>query len=169
MRTGSAILQSPNGRSDAMQLGMIGLGRMGANMTRRLVRAGHELVVFDVNAGAVAQLEGEGAVGASSLEDMVEKLAAPRAVWMMLPVAFVDATIEKLAPLLGAGDTIVDGGNSYYRDDIARAAALAGHGLNYLDVGVSGGVFGLERGFCLMIGGPAEAAERLDPVFAALA
>ncbi len=152
-----------------MQLGMIGLGRMGANMTRRLVRAGHELVVFDVKPDAVTQLGGEGAKGSSSLEDLVGKLTAPRSVWMMLPVAFVDGTIEQLTPLLEPGDTIVDGGNSYYRDDIARATALAEHGLHYLDVGVSGGVFGLERGFCLMIGGPSEAAERLDPVFAALA
>jgi 6-phosphogluconate dehydrogenase len=152
-----------------MQLGMIGLGRMGANMTRRLMRAGHELVVFDVNADAVRQLEGEGAIASASLEDLVGKLASPRAVWMMLPVAFVDATIEKLTPLLQAGDTIVDGGNSYYRDDIARAEALAESGLHYVDVGVSGGVFGLERGFCLMVGGPADAATRLDPIFSALA
>jgi 6-phosphogluconate dehydrogenase len=152
-----------------MQLGMIGLGRMGANMTRRLMRAGHELVVFDVNADAVRQLEGEGATASASLEDFVGKLASPRAVWMMLPVPFVDATIERLTPLLESGDTIVDGGNSYYRDDIARAEALADRGVQYVDVGVSGGVFGLDRGFCLMIGGPAEAARRLDPIFSALA
>src|SRR5438128_1335050 len=152
-----------------MQLGMVGLGRMGANMTRRLMRAGHELVVYDVNADAVRQLEGEGALASASLEDFVGKLSAPRAVWMMLPVVFVDGTIDKLVDLLEPGDTIVDGGNSYYRDDIARSTALLEKGLQYVDVGVSGGVFGLERGFCLMIGGPREAADRLDPIFADLA
>jgi 6-phosphogluconate dehydrogenase len=152
-----------------MQLGMIGLGRMGANMTRRLMRDGHDLVVFDVNAETVAQLEGEGATGSTSLEDLVSKLEEPRSVWIMVPAALVDRIIGQVAPLLSAGDTIVDGGNSYYKDDIDRAAKLREQDLHYVDVGVSGGVFGLERGFCLMIGGEDEPVERLDPILASLA
>jgi 6-phosphogluconate dehydrogenase len=152
-----------------MQLGMIGLGRMGANMTRRLMRDGHEVVVFDVNADAVAQLEGEGATGSDSLAGLVAKLAAPRSVWIMVPAALVDRIVGELAPLLSPGDTIVDGGNSYYRDDVDRSARLRRQGLHYVDVGVSGGVFGLERGFCLMIGGDDEPVERLEPIFASLA
>ena len=152
-----------------MQLGMIGLGRMGANLVRRLMRHGHECVVFDVNAGAIAQMESEGSTPASSLEDLVAKLAPPRAVWIMVPAAFVQGTIDRLAPLLEAGDTILDGGNSYYRDDIHRADALRPAGIHYVDVGTSGGVFGLDRGFCMMIGGEPEAVGRLDPIFRALA
>ncbi len=152
-----------------MQLGMIGLGRMGANLVRRLMRAGHECVVYDVHADAVAQLAGEGAVGASSLEELVAKLTAPRAAWIMVPAAFVGETVERLAALLEPDDTIIDGGNSYYRDDVDRAAALAPRGIHYLDVGTSGGVFGLERGFCLMIGGEPQPVARLEPIFRSLA
>ncbi|HET9985689.1 MAG TPA: decarboxylating 6-phosphogluconate dehydrogenase [Longimicrobiales bacterium] len=152
-----------------MQLGMIGLGRMGANMVRRLLRAGHACVAFDVNAEAVAALEREGAAGARSLDELVERLRPPRAVWLMVPAALVDAEIAALAPRLAPGDTLVDGGNSWYHDDIRRAAELGERELNYVDVGVSGGVFGLERGYCLMIGGEAEPVERLDPIFRALA
>ena len=152
-----------------MQLGMIGLGRMGANLTRRLMRAGHEVVVYDVNADAVGQLAGEGAVGAATLEDFVAKLAKPRAAWIMVPAAFVDATIEKLEALLEPGDIIIDGGNSYYSDDIDRAERLGRGGIHYVDVGTSGGVFGLERGFCLMIGGEDEVVQHLDPIFATIA
>jgi len=148
---------------------MIGLGRMGANMVRRLTKSGHDCVVFDVNADAVQTLVGEGSVGSDSLEAFVHELAAPRNVWIMVPAAFVDSTIDNLVPLLDDGDTIVDGGNSYYRDDIRRAEALAAQGVHYVDVGVSGGVFGLERGYCLMIGGDQEAVGRLDPIFATLA
>ena len=139
-----------------MQLGMIGLGRMGANMTRRLMRDGHDLVVYDVNAEAVAELEGEGATGSASLEDFVAKLEEPRAVWIMIPAALVDRIVDQVAPLLSPRDTIVDGGNSYYKDDLGRARRLQGQDVHYVDVGVSGGVFGLERGFCLMIGGEDE-------------
>src|SRR5213079_3190262 len=152
-----------------MQLGMIGLGRMGANMVRRLMKDGHECVVYDVNTDAVKDMAGEGAVGADNLDDFVAKLAAPRNVWIMVPAAFVDSTIADLRTRLQSGDTIIDGGNSYYRDDIQRAEELAGEGIHYVDVGTSGGVFGLERGYCLMIGGDDEAVGRLDPVFAALA
>jgi 6-phosphogluconate dehydrogenase len=152
-----------------MQLGMIGLGRMGANMTRRLMRDGHDLVVYDVNADAVAQLEGEGATGSSSIEDLVGKLEEPRSVWIMVPAALVDRIVGEVAPLLAPGDTIIDGGNSYYKDDVDRAAKLREQDLHYVDVGVSGGVFGLERGFCLMIGGEDEPVDRLDPIFASLA
>jgi 6-phosphogluconate dehydrogenase len=152
-----------------MQLGMIGLGRMGANMVRRLMRDGHECVVFDVSAQAVRALAGEGATGATSMADFVGKLTKPRAAWMMVPAAVVDPTLEELAPLLGAGDIIVDGGNSYYRDDIERAKRLEPKGIDYVDVGTSGGVWGLERGFCQMIGGPERAVQRLDSVFASLA
>jgi 6-phosphogluconate dehydrogenase len=152
-----------------MQLGMIGLGRMGANIVRRLMRDGHECVVFDLNADAIAELEGEGAVGASSLADLAAKLTPPRAAWIMVPAAYAGATAMELADHLHADDTIIDGGNSYYRDDVERAAELAPRGIHYLDVGTSGGVFGLERGFCMMIGGDAAAVERLDPIFRALA
>ena len=152
-----------------MQLGMIGLGRMGANMTRRLMHDRHDLVVYDVNADAVAELEGEGATGSASLEDFVAKLEEPRAVWIMVPAALVNRIVGQVAPLLSPGDTIVDGGNSYYKDDIDRARRLQGQEVHYVDVGVSGGVFGLERGFCLMIGGEEEPVERLNPIFASLA
>ncbi len=152
-----------------MQLGMIGLGRMGANMVRRLMRAGHEGVAFDVSSAAVQQLADEGAVGAGSLEDLVGKLERPRAVWLMVPAAIVDQTLDSLVPLLDAGDAVIDGGNSYYRDDLRRAARVGEHDLQYVDVGTSGGVWGLERGYCLMIGGPDEAVQRLDPIFASLA
>src|SRR5438128_249750 len=152
-----------------MQLGMIGLGRMGANMVRRLMKAGHDCVVYDVSADAVKGLAGEGATGASGLDDFVAKLDTPRNVWIMVPAAFVDSTIDELAGRLASGDTIIDGGNSYYRDDIRRGAHLAEQGIHYVDVGTSGGVFGLERGYCLMIGGDDEAVTRLDPIFSTLA
>jgi len=152
-----------------MQLGMIGLGRMGANMVRRLLREGHQCVVNDVSETAIAALESEGATGARSLDALVAGLETPRSVWIMVPAAIVGDTVERLAPLLSAGDTIVDGGNSYYRDDVDRAAALASRGLHYVDVGTSGGVFGLERGFCLMVGGDDDAVARLAPVLDALA
>jgi 6-phosphogluconate dehydrogenase len=152
-----------------MQIGMIGLGRMGANMVRRLLRGGHDVVVFDVNAQAVADLAKEGAVGATSLADLCARLSGRRHVWMMLPVAFVDQTIAEVAAHLAPGDCLVDGGNSHYIDDIRRAKDLAAKGLRYLDVGVSGGVWGLERGYCQMIGGDAEAVAELDAVFATLA
>ncbi len=152
-----------------MQLGMIGLGRMGANLVRRLMREGHECVVYDVNADAIEELAGEGAVPAASLAEFVEKLTPPRAAWIMVPAGYVQDTLDELAGLMDSGDAIIDGGNSYYRDDIDRAAALAPKGIDYLDVGTSGGVFGLDRGFCLMIGGPDEAVSRLDPIFATIA
>ena len=152
-----------------MQLGMIGLGRMGANMVRRLVGGGHECVVFDRSPEAVASLAKEKAVGSSSLADFVKKLAKPRAVWLMVPAAAVDATVADLAPLLEAGDTLIDGGNSYYVDDIRRARELTAKGIHYVDVGTSGGVWGLERGYCMMIGGEADAVRRLDPIFKRLA
>ena len=152
-----------------MQLGMIGLGRMGANMVRRLMKGGHQCVVFDMFPKAVTALAAEGATGGTSMADFVAKLAKPRAVWLMVPAAVVDATIAELAPLLEAGDTIIDGGNSYYIDDIRRAKELAPKSLDYIDVGTSGGVWGLERGYCMMIGGPKEAVDHLDPIFDALA
>ena len=152
-----------------MQLGMIGLGRMGANMVRRLMKDGHDCVVFDLSADAVKQLAGEGALGAGSMQDLIAKLAKPRAVWMMVPAAAVDATIAKLVDFLEPGDILIDGGNSYYRDDIDRAKRLEPKGIKYLDVGVSGGVWGLERGFCHMIGGPDDVVKHLDPIFASLA
>ena len=152
-----------------MQIGMIGLGRMGANMVRRLLRAGQSCVVYNRTPQAVAELAAEGAVGASFLADLVDKLAAPRTVWLMVPAAAVDATIAELRPLLARGDTLIDGGNSYYVDDLRRAAELAADGVHYLDIGTSGGVWGRERGYCLMIGGEADVVRRLDPVFAALA
>jgi 6-phosphogluconate dehydrogenase len=152
-----------------MQLGMIGLGRMGANLVRRLERAGHRCVVYDRNRAVVQQLEGEGAAGAAALEDLVARLDPPRAVWVMVPAGVAGAVVEELAGLLEADDVVIDGGNSFYRDDVRRAEALAARGLHYLDVGTSGGVFGLERGYCLMIGGEAEVVARLDPLFRALA
>jgi 6-phosphogluconate dehydrogenase len=152
-----------------MQLGMIGLGRMGANMVRRLIKGGHQCVVFDRSPAAVKELSQEHAVGASSLADLVKKLQKPRAVWLMVPAAAVDTTIADLLPLLETGDTLIDGGNSYYIDDIRRAKELAAKGIHYVDVGTSGGVWGLERGYCMMIGGEPDAVERLDPIFARLA
>jgi 6-phosphogluconate dehydrogenase len=152
-----------------MQLGMIGLGRMGANMVRRLMQDGHACVVYDVNPEAVKQLEQEGATGASSLDDFVDKLASPRAVWLMVPVAFVDETLRSLVPLLERDDILVDGGNSHYHEDIRRAKELEPSGIRYVDVGTSGGVWGLERGYCMMIGGEEGAVRQLDPVFASLA
>jgi 6-phosphogluconate dehydrogenase len=152
-----------------MQLGMIGLGRMGSNMVLRLIKAGHECLVFDANAKAVNDLAASGAKGSSSLEDFVSKLAKPRAVWFMLPAAAVDAELEKVAPLLEAGDIIIDGGNSFYHDDIRRAKELKAKGIHYVDVGVSGGVWGLERGYCHMIGGEDDVVRHLDPIFQSLA
>ncbi len=152
-----------------MQLGMVGLGRMGANLVRRLMHEGHECVVFDVNPDTVKQLESEGAVGANALAELVSRLDVPRAVWVMVPAALTGATVEQLAGLLEPGDTIIDGGNTYYRDDVERAKQLSGSQIHYVDVGTSGGVFGLERGFCLMIGGEHEPVERLDPIFRTLA
>ena len=152
-----------------MQLGMIGLGRMGANMTRRLLRGGHQCVVFDMSAKAVAELAKENALGAASLAEFVQSLTKPRAVWLMVPAAVVDKTIADLVPHLEQGDILIDGGNSYYIDDIRRAKDLASKGIAYVDVGTSGGVWGLERGYCMMIGGESAAVRHLDPVFATLA
>ena len=152
-----------------MQLGMVGLGRMGANLTRRLMRDGHEVVVYDVNADSVQQLESEGSIGTGSLEDFVNKLSKPRAAWVMVPAAFAEQTTDALAELMEPGDIVIDGGNSYYRDDIDRAERYASKGVHFVDVGTSGGVFGLERGFCLMIGGEDEVVQRLDPIFATIA
>lgn len=153
-----------------MQIGMVGLGRMGANMARRLMRAGHDCVVFDRNPEAVAQLAGEGAVGSSSLADLAQKLAPPRAAWIMVPAGDItENTVAELAGHFAAGDVIVDGGNSNFKDDVRRAKALSARGLHYLDAGTSGGVWGLERGYCLMVGGDVEAAKRLEPVFLTLA
>jgi 6-phosphogluconate dehydrogenase len=151
-----------------MQLGMIGLGRMGANMVRRLVKGGHDCVVFDMSPSTVAALAAENAVGAVSLADLVKKLDKPRAVWLMVPAAAVDQTIADLLPSLEPGDILIDGGNSYYIDDIRRAKELAPRRIHYVDVGTSGGVWGLERGYCMMIGGDKTAVERLDPIFATL-
>jgi 6-phosphogluconate dehydrogenase len=151
-----------------MQLGMIGLGRMGANMARRLINGGHSCVVYDKSAAAVETLVKEKATGATSLAEFVAKLDKPRAIWLMVPAAFVDSSLAELAPLLQAGDMLIDGGNSYYVDDIRRAKELAPKQVHYLDVGTSGGVWGLERGYCLMIGGPADAVKRLDPIFKTL-
>src|SRR6266849_4629941 len=152
-----------------MQLGMIGLGRMGANMVRRLLKGGHHCVVFDRSPKAVKELAKEKAVGASSLADLVKKLEKPRAVWLMVPAAAVDQTIADLLPHLEEGDILIDGGNSYYVDDIRRAGELAPKRIHYVDVGTSGGVWGLERGYCMMIGGEPEVIQRLDPIFATLA
>ena len=153
-----------------MQLGMVGLGRMGANMTRRLMRGGHTLVVSDLSPAAVKGLAGEGAVASSSLDDLVSQLTPPRAAWIMVPSG--DATEKTVQSLLGSmqpGDTIIDGGNSYFKDDVRRAKICAGKGVHYVDVGTSGGVWGLDRGYCMMIGGPKEAVQRLDPIFKTLA
>src|SRR5881227_1774785 len=155
-------------KESAMQLGMIGLGRMGANMVHRLLAGGHQCVVFDRSPKAVQELVRAKAVGASSVADLVKKLETPRAVWLMVPAAAVDATIDELLPHLTPGDIVIDGGNSYYVDDIRRAEELAPKGINYMDVGTSGGVWGLERGYCMMIGGPAETAQHLDPIFKTL-
>jgi len=152
-----------------MQLAMIGLGRMGANMTRRLIKDGHDLVVYDVSADTVSQLESEGATGAGSVGELVTKLDAPRVVWVMVPAALVGKVVDELVEHLEPGDAIIDGGNSYYRDDVDRAKALLPRGIHFVDVGTSGGVHGLERGFCLMIGGENEVVERLEPIFASLA
>jgi 6-phosphogluconate dehydrogenase len=152
-----------------MQLGMVGLGRMGANLVRRLMRDGHRCVVYDMNSEAVTNLAGEGATGAESLRDFVQKLETPRAVWLMLPAAVVDSTLDQLVELLEPGDTVIDGGNSYYRDDITRAKNLLTKNIHYVDVGTSGGVWGLERGYCLMIGGENEIVSRLDPIFKTIA
>ncbi len=152
-----------------MELGMIGLGRMGSNMVRRLLQAGHQCVVYDLHPQAVQALASEKAVGATSLEDLAHKLSKPRAIWMMVPAAAVDATLKALVPLLQPGDVVIDGGNSYYHDDINRAAELKSKGLDYIDVGTSGGVWGSQRGFCLMIGGDESVVQRLGPIFAALA
>ncbi len=152
-----------------MQLGMIGLGRMGANLVRRLMRGGHECVVYDRKPSVVQSLEEEGAIGSSSLDDFFAKLTPPRAAWIMVPAAFVGEMLEKVEPLLSEGDILIDGGNSYYRDDIKRAKDLASKGIRYVDVGTSGGVFGLDRGFCLMIGGENATVAHLTPIFRTLA
>ena len=151
-----------------MQLGMIGLGRMGANMVRRLMRAGHECVVFDMSPESVQKIAAEGATGASSMKDFIQKLKAPRAVWLMVPAAVVDHTLADLAQLLEKGDIVIDGGNSHYIDDIRRAGELKPKGIHYVDAGVSGGVWGLERGYCQMIGGEPETVQHLDPIFKTL-
>ncbi len=152
-----------------MQLGMVGLGRMGANMVRRLLKAGHTSVVFDMSAKTVQELAADGAVGSTSIKDFIGKLQKPRAVWLMIPAAVVDQTIAEIVPHLEAGDILIDGGNSYYIDDIRRAKELAPKGIHYVDVGTSGGVWGLERGYCMMIGGPQEAVQHLDPIFKTIA
>ncbi|MCL4806885.1 MAG: decarboxylating 6-phosphogluconate dehydrogenase [Thermoanaerobaculia bacterium] len=152
-----------------MQIGMIGLGRMGANMVRRLIGGGHECVVFNRTPDAVEALAAEGAVGSSSLADLVAKLAAPRAIWLMVPAAAVDGAVAELLPLLSPDDVVIDGGNSYYVDDLRRAKELAPKGIHYVDVGTSGGVWGLERGYCMMIGGETDVVSRLEPVFRTLA
>jgi 6-phosphogluconate dehydrogenase len=153
-----------------MQLGMVGLGRMGANMVRRLVANGHECFVFDVSAKVVEDMAKEkGVTGAGSLQDMVSKMAKPRAIWLMIPAGFVEKTIETITPHLEAGDILIDGGNSYYIDDIRRAKELSAKGIRYVDVGTSGGVWGLERGYCMMIGGPDAAVQHLDPIFKTIA
>jgi 6-phosphogluconate dehydrogenase len=152
-----------------VQLGMVGLGRMGSNLSRRLMRSGHEVVAYDVDQDAVRQLEGEGAIGTATLDDFISKLSKPRTAWIMVPAAFAGPTADQLAERMDSGDVIIDGGNSYYRDDIERAERYAPKGVAFIDVGTSGGVFGLERGFCLMIGGDEDVVRRLDPIFAALA
>jgi 6-phosphogluconate dehydrogenase len=152
-----------------MQLGMIGLGRMGANLVRRLLRDGHRCVVYDVNPDAIKQLESEGADGGSTLEEFVGKLETPRALWIMVPAGIVQKTLDELKGLLEAGDIVIDGGNSYYRDDIARAKQMAEQNIHYIDCGTSGGVWGLERGYCLMIGGETGPVEHLDPIFMTIA
>ncbi|MGH8220655.1 MAG: NAD(P)-binding domain-containing protein, partial [Steroidobacteraceae bacterium] len=151
-----------------MQLGMIGLGRMGANMVRRLLRGGHECIAYDHSAEAVRTLASEGTRGATTLEELTRSLRTPRAIWLMVPAHVVDAVIADLTPLLAAGDILIDGGNSHYHDDIRRAEALEGAGIHYVDVGTSGGVLGLARGYCMMIGGEREAVASLDPILAPL-
>ena len=152
-----------------MQIGMVGLGRMGANMAQRLMRGGHECVAFDLNPKNVKQLENEGAVGSSSLDDFVKKLSTPRTVWIMVPAGDpTEQTVREIAKRLDAGDVIIDGGNSYFKDDVRRAKTLLEKGIFYVDVGTSGGIWGLERGYCLMIGGPANVVKRLDPIFKTL-
>ncbi len=152
-----------------MQIGMIGLGRMGSNMVRRLMQGGHECVVYNRHVEAIKQLQGEGAVGSVSLQDLIARMTQPRAVWLMVPATIVDEMLAQLAPLLAVGDIVIDGGNSYYHDDIRRAAELQQKGLHYVDVGTSGGIAGLERGFCLMIGGEKDIVKHLGPIFATLA
>ena len=152
-----------------MRIGMVGLGRMGANMVLRLLKAGHEVVVWDYSATAIQNLASKGAVAATDPKDLVSKLSEPKAVWMMIPAAYVDETIAVFSPLLGTGDILIDGGNSYYKDDIRRAKELAAKGIQYVDVGTSGGVWGLERGYCEMIGGPDKAVAFLDPILKTLA
>jgi len=152
-----------------MQLGMIGLGRMGANLVRRLMRDGHRCLAYDRNPDVVKGLEAEGATGANSLEEFVDKLERPRNIWIMVPAGVVQSTLDQLRPLLEAGDAVIDGGNSYYRDDIPRAADLKRDGIHFVDVGTSGGVWGLERGYCLMIGGEDEPVRRLNPIFLTIA
>lgn len=152
-----------------MQMGMIGLGRMGANMVRRLMKDGHQCVVYDVHSEAVDELAGEGATGTKTLEEFISALDGPRVVWMMIPAAFVDGTVDKVSALLSKGDILIDGGNSYYRDDIDRAERLIDQGIHYVDIGVSGGVWGLERGYCMMIGGQREAVEHVDAILSTLA
>ncbi|MDQ4070349.1 MAG: decarboxylating 6-phosphogluconate dehydrogenase [Actinomycetota bacterium] len=152
-----------------MQLGMVGLGRMGANLVRRLIRGGHECVVFDVNPEAVVGMEAEGAVAASSVEDLAAKLSPPRVAWVMVPAAFAGQTVDAVAAFMQEGDVVIDGGNTYYRDDLSRALVLAPRGIHYVDVGTSGGVFGLERGFCLMVGGETAVVEHLAPLLTTLA
>src|SRR5215210_1483695 len=152
------------------QLGMVGLGRMGANLVRRLMRDGHECVVYDVNPDPVKELSGEGAAGSSSLKEMSEQLQPPRTVWVMVPAGEItEKTVREVADVLETGDAIIDGGNSYYRDDIRRSAEFGERGIDYIDCGTSGGVFGLDRGYCLMIGGPDGAVKRLDPIFSTIA
>jgi len=153
-----------------MQLGMVGLGKMGANMTRRLIRGGHQLVVSDLSPDAVKQLAGEGAAASSSLDDLVGRLSAPRAVWIMVPAGDpTEKTVQALLSSMQAGDTIIDGGNSYFKDDVRRSKMCAAKGVHYVDVGTSGGIWGIDRGYCMMIGGPKEAVQRLDPIFKTLA
>src|SRR5450759_2168366 len=156
-------------RSLTMQLGMIGLGRMGASLVRRLTNAGHKCVVYDVNPAAVKKIAGRGVRGAASIDELVAKLVKPRAVWVMIPAGVTGKTVDELASRMDAGDIIIDGGNSYYRDDLARAKALKRSGIHDVDCGTSGGVFGLERGYCLMIGGEAQAVRHLDPIFRSIA
>ena len=152
-----------------MQLGMVGLGRMGANIVRRLMRDGHECVVYDVNPDSIKELEGEGAIGGSTLEEFVGKLQKPRVAWVMIPAGITGKTVDQLAGLMEEGDIIIDGGNSNYRDDVRRAAKLKEQGIHYVDIGTSGGVFGLERGYCLMVGGPDEAVTIIDPILKTIA
>ncbi len=162
-------LDAESPESSTVQLGMIGLGRMGANMVRRLMRDSHPCVVHDVFEDPIAELEGEGAIGARSLQELVDRLDAPRKIWIMVPAAFVGGTLEKLVPLLDAGDTIIDGGNSWYHLDVDRSKELAPLGIDYVDCGTSGGILGLDRGYCLMVGGPADAVASLVPIFDTLA